>query len=60
MRFAALEKDNHETGEYVIVLDTKEVRALVDAVEAAANANKRKGVFRKLLQQLENLPGYGR
>lgn len=43
---------------HLLMLNTKEAKVLVEIVEAACAANKRKPSFKKFLAQVEKLPIY--
>lgn len=59
MRYAQLELNNSPLPEMILVLAPKEVRGLIDAVEAAVAAHPRKSSYRSLLKALQDMPGYG-
>lgn len=46
-------KPNHDPNAFVIILDKKEARTLVEIVEAAEKANKRRSSFRAWRKKLQ-------
>jgi hypothetical protein len=57
-RSAALERDGRETGEVILVMTSKEIRELAEAVAAGAKANPRKRTWKRLLAGLEGCPAW--
>jgi len=58
MRHAALTKSAKPGSmpeEVIMIIPTKDAQALVDMAEAACKANPRKGTWKRLLKELEQL-----
>lgn len=58
LRSASLAHDGKETGEVVLILPAKDFIALAEAVEVATKAHPRKGTFKRLLHELEEVSAW--
>ena len=52
--FSNVPKNYKDSDRYLLELNKKEARALIEAVQAASDANKRKSSFKTLLKHLED------
>jgi hypothetical protein len=58
MRYASLEKNGKETAEAILIVPNPEMRTLIEMAELAVKGAPRKGTFKRILKQLEEIGCY--